>query len=490
MKLKALVLVFMGMAVLACPARGGKSIYEWAFIDLDYARKEKVRGLKAFWQNLHRQALELSREKLMLDFFDIENYLFTVDDRRDVSAKMNEQVEILEKQVREIFVTRFFSFYDILFVNRGGDVFFTFRKESDYSQNIHEGSFAGNPLSQFLQAGPEQEGFVDFHDYPASNKPAAFIVEPAFKDGRLMGWFVMQCPGNKINSLFAGGGLGMTGEVVLVNEDGFLLTESGFVAESTILRMKLDDRNIRPKFEQGSGHRTVTDYRGFTAMTSFEVVEFMGARWLVVAKCDRSQVITDHYRDHADYYFDRIVESLSSEAPCVRDPDPPAWENKKAVMVDIDEFLRAEEDEILQTVGVSTCTALIAAYPGRFGYMAHISPYDRVYGRAKTDLLGHITERIKHYDIFGYQRQGVRFIAAAGHFESLRGIIDKLLDEGFLLSQIYFLHHPGARTVGVMSDYTGTAAFARWKLSDSESVGMQPCEQHNLEHIVERFIEK
>ena len=58
----------------------------------------------------------------------------------------------------------------------------------------------------------------------------------------------------------------------------------------------------------------------------------------------------------------------------------------------------------LQTLGVSTCTAVIATYPGKFGYMAHVSPLDSVYGGNVTDLVGLITKKIKTYDIYKYER--------------------------------------------------------------------------------------
>ena len=125
-------------------------------------------------------------------------------------------------------------------------------------------------------------------------------------------------------------------------------------------------------------------------------------------------------------------------------------------------FVKADHGEILKTLGVSTCTAVIATYPGKFGYLAHISPLDRIYGTDGTNLLGHITKKIKTYDVYKYERRRVRFVVIAPHFDSLMNIVDKLVDDGFLLSQISVLFHPQARCANVTYDYSQDQISVEW----------------------------
>jgi hypothetical protein len=234
----------------------------------------------------------------------------------------------------------------------------------------------------------------------------------------------------------------------------------------------------------------VTDYRGFTAMTSFEVIEFMGAEWLVVAKIDRAQVISEHFAEHTKYYYDKISQYLKENNLCNTENQFPETKGKDIIRVDIDEFLKADENQLIQTAGVSTCTALMATYPGKFGYMAHLSPLDKMYDQSRTDLLGHIIHKIKAYDIYRYQRRYVEFVIVANHLNSYKNIVNKLLENGFLLSQIYVMHNPNTQSVNVMFDYSKNIAYAQWQLHEGRYVLEKECEQNNLGKILETVLEE
>ena len=286
------------------------------------------------------------------------------------------------------------------------------------------------------------------------------------------------------------------GETFLVNHDGYMLTESNFEGDSTILTKRLDDRNIKAKFHEKQGHRTVTDYRGFTALTSFEVVEFLGTRWLVVAKVDEAQVVTEHFGQHRQYYLDRIICHLANlPVPDSTDSTEPVPINgQKVIKVDMDEYVRANHGELLRTVGVSTCTAVVATYPGKFGYLAHISPLDKVYGGDATNLLGHIIKKIKTYDIYKCERPCVRFVVIAGHYDSLSHIVNKLVDEGFLLSQITVLHGPPEHYANVTYGYSHDRIGVEWvsdqasKHTGADMVVQRAHDARNLGEIIKQAI--
>jgi hypothetical protein len=333
--------------------------------------------------------------------------------------------------------------------------------------------------------------FVSFHHYAASDEPAAFFIEPVRNDGEHTGWFVLQCAINKINSLFAGvEQLGETGEAFLVNRAGYLLTESSFEGDATILKKQLDDRNIEAKFTEGRGRRIVTDYRGFPVLSSFEVFDFLGTQWLVVAKMDEAQVVTEYFQQHRKYYIDRIIQHLSDRPLSPSGPRRPLAD-RKIIRVDMDEFVRANHGELLQTLGVSTCTAVIATYPGKFAYLAHVSPHDRLYGGDATNLLGHVLKKIKTFDIYKHQRRHVRFLVVARHLDSLPHIVEKLADEGFLLSQISMMYHPGADCANVTCDYCEDCVSIEWRLraTPAQPCIHRACDAQNLGQIVKQHMD-
>ena len=286
--LTMLVLLSFGSSV-----RADRGPREWAFIRLDYARKEKVQQLRRHCDTVHNLAASIRDDKVMIEFFDANNKYYSMVQNGSAPDALKQKMKEFRHALNGHYVKTYLCFYDILFVNKAGDVIYTIRRESDYHSNVFAGESAPTPLAEPLRRDPQQEVFLDFDYYAPSDEPAAFFVEPATKEGKHIGWFVLQCAINKINSLFAGAEqLGQTGEAFLVNHEGYMLTQSTFLGDSTILKVHLDDKNIEAKFREKQGNKIVTDYRGFTALTSFEVFEFLGIQWLVVTKVDES----GHYR--------------------------------------------------------------------------------------------------------------------------------------------------------------------------------------------------
>ena len=424
--------------------------------------------LQRLSERLHELALRAATDEAVVSFFDINSQYFDAVQKGPVPAILTEKVSELRARFNRHYIESYFAFHNLLFVDMGGTVFYTIRKESDVNGSLLAGELATSPLAQCIGKTPTTEVFIDFQEYGPSAEPAAFFVEPIHKSGTQIGWIVLQCAINKVNSLFAWTDeLGESGETFLVNQHGFMLTESRFTGSSTILKKQLDNRNIQAKFKEKQGHRTVTDYRGHTALTSFEVFHFLETRWLVVAKVDRDEVVTGHYIQHRRYYGDRLLATLKAvPLPPLREPALPAA--PKILRVDMDEFLKAESGERLETFGVSTCTALVVAYPGKSGYLAHISPRDRVYGGEDTNLLDQMIKRISAFDVYPSQRRHILFIVVATHFDSLLNVVDRIADEGFLLSQIRVLIYPQARSASLAYDYSGSHLSVAWRMDGGE----------------------
>lgn len=492
MMCRLLFLIITVVMGLCSSVEAGKGVYEWAFIRLDYARKEKVQQLRRFSNRIHDLAVRVRNDEVMIDFFDVNNKYDKLLKDDSAPDELRRRIKGFRKEFNDYYIDNFLSFHDILFVNKSGDVFYTIRKDSDYQSNIFVGEFAKTTLAEHLRKDPRKELFVDFHYYASSNEPAAFFIEPAQKDGADIGWFVLQCAINKVNSLFAGAEqLGVTGEVFMVNHEGYMLTESGFEGDSTILTKHLDYRNIQIKFRENKGRKKVTDYRGFIALTSFEVFDFLGTQWLVVAKVDEAQVITEHFKHHQRYYDEKLAHHLSFLS-IEAGNESPAKTDKKIIRVDMDEFVKASHGELLKTIGVSTCTAIVATYPGKFGYMAHISPYDKIYGGGATNLLGHIIKKIKVYDIYKYERWQVRFIVVAKQLKSLVNIVDKLIAEGFLLSQINVLQHAQARCANITYDYSNNHIYVEWLFNqqNDRKIVQGAGDINNLGNIVKQYVDE
>ncbi len=451
------------------PAWADRTPYDWALIQLDYVRQEKIDQLERFMQKIHILAREAAKDQTVVSFFEMNRHYHNAGKSQEPPASLSTDVEKMRHHFNGYYISNYFVFYDILFVDMDGSVFYTLRKEMAPHTNLMDKKQSLGFLSDAFVNKPDKEIFIDFYEYGPSSEPAAFFVEPVEKQGVKVGWIILQCPINKLNSIFAAtDDLGQTGETFLVNSRGLMLTESYFKGQSTILKEHLDGRNIKVKFQEKKGHRVVTDYRGAKALSSFEVFEFLGSRWLVVAKIDRDEITTDHYKRHSKYYGDRLLKYLKA-APLPRFDKTIPKGHPSALRVDMDEFLKAQNNEILETWGaLSTCTALVAALPERFGYLAHISPIDRIYNKNATNLVSQITKKIKSFDIYSFERRNVVFAVVANHLDSLRNIINLLLEDGFFLSQIRVSYNSHAKSAAIMYDYGRNNLNVTWTMNPGE----------------------
>ncbi len=481
------VIIFTSVAL----ASAEKSPYDWALIKLDYVRQEKIAQLKRFTLKIHNLAKQAAQDKNINSFFNMNQQYYTLCKSQAPPESLTENIGKMRKHFNYYSLENYSGFYDILFVNKEGSIFYTLRKESDTGININNSKVSLGMLKKVIDKKPEHEVFIDYYEYAPSTEAAAFFVEPVKREGVLVGWLVLQCPINRLNSIFsATEDLGQTGETFLVNKKGLMLTESYFKGQSTILKKRLDNKNIKMKFTQNKGHRIVTDYRGSLALSSFEVFKFLGATWLVVAKIDKDEITTNHYDKHKKYYSEMLLEHLKSIRPSL----PPAVKDftspVAALRVDMDEFLKAKKNETLETWGVSTCTALLAMVPGEFAYLAHISPKDKIYNGRDTNLLSQLTKKIKSFDVYPFERRNVTFVALAPHLNGLENIINRLIKEGFFLSQIKVSYNKNAETVSIAYNYTKDNMLIKWTTDQANRkiIKQNLDDTYNVGEIVEKIM--
>lgn len=462
--------VFVIVIFFCNPALANKGPYDWALVELDYICRERVSNLRQFTGKMHDLARRSATDESVILFFEMNRQFFNTCKSQTPPDAMRGDVENLREHFSHYYLSNYYAFYDMLFIDLNGDVFYTIRKEVDSIINPMGSKGGLGSLEEAISKKPENELFIDFYQYMPSSEPAAFFVEPVIKNGVHVGWLALQCAINKLNSIFAAtDDLGQTGETFLVNSSGLMLTESYFKGYSTILKEHLDDRNIQPKFQERKGHRRVIDYRGNAALSSFEVFDFLGTKWLVVAKIDKDEITTNHYKRHSNYYNDRLKAHLRNSVKPSKEVPIPAG-RKKSLRVDMDEFMKADQGEVLETWGVSTCTALIAYIPGKFGYLAHISSKDKVYGNNETNLVSQITKKINSFDIYPSEKQKVTFIIISPHLDTLSTITAQLISDGFSLSQVHVMSKENAGTASIVFNYSENTLSVKWQMNDGTDI--------------------
>ncbi len=201
--------------------------------------------------------------------------------------------------------------YEIYILNSDGDI---------VSESGHEEGFERERYSDFYEdplylKGKSVPYFTTiFYDEEFGAKGFA-VSAPILHDGRLLGVIILKVG---LDSLFEitldRQGLGETGEVYLINKEGFLVTPSRFLKgeEKGVLVQKIEsehsmdcfDESVAGHLERGERVITFSDYRGEEAIGTHR--EVLGIGWCLVTKIDKSEAIDKPLKN---YILNQLVVS-------------------------------------------------------------------------------------------------------------------------------------------------------------------------------------
>ena len=187
------------------------------------------------------------------------------------------------------------GYYDVFLFDTEGNLIYSVFKERDYATNFatpDAGEWASTDLGEVYRAAmaaPADEPvvFEDFEPYgPSADAPASFIAHPVFDNyGLKIGVLAYQMPIDAINAVFAEAeGLGASGEIALIGQDGLLRNDSVRTADvNDILTTQLDAEFIDQAFTQGRSWGNAEFYRGTELKAHAVSFEFIGTPYAVVA---------------------------------------------------------------------------------------------------------------------------------------------------------------------------------------------------------------
>jgi len=464
------VLLFFSLFVLtlfiaSCSTteKGESDSLESHFSILDEVVAKKKAELLYYLSMIEKSVSSIRDDGPLIDTFQQLNLIYN-------GIKNNANVLKFDKNFEsvlvDVYLNRFTVFENIYFINKQGDIFYSLIKNSITMENVFDGHLATTALSKRLKSDPD--GYmVDFDVFPDLD-PAAFFIHPVYKNNDLLGWCVFELGADRLDTIFSSAKqLGKTGEVFLVNEQSAMLTHSYFSPELSTLKQHLSLENIVAKFKRGKGRLEITDYRGYKALTSFEVVAYHNVRWLIIAKKDLDEVLTQQFMEDPQGLYMKIRKNIQGrEIAPVEGMSFPTSKNR----VRLDQFKRTHASGDLYTHGVSTCTAVLITLPGKFSYLAHISAYDVLYGGEKTNIIGNILDRIKKYEVPDYLLRELRVYIVTPRIQFDQNILMELAKQGLLLSQIFVAKNPAAKRANVYHDLGTNQGFIKWDLEDGGAV--------------------
>lgn len=190
------------------------------------------------------------------------------------------------------------GYYDIFLIDVDGNIVYTVQKERDFGTNLISGPYKDTGLGKvFRKASESNDPAVfansDFEAYePSAGDPAAFVAVPIIMNERKLGVLAYQLPNDQLNSIFANTrGLGTTGETVLVDKAGLLVSDSPRTADMDSLRVSMSAPLLTNAINGQDGSGDIEGYRGMSSHAAVVPLDFGDVRWAVVALMGEDEIM-------------------------------------------------------------------------------------------------------------------------------------------------------------------------------------------------------
>ncbi|KRA95502.1 hypothetical protein ASD83_17725 [Devosia sp. Root685] len=181
------------------------------------------------------------------------------------------------------------GYSDVLLVSAAGDVVYSVAKNMDFAGNVvADPVLAASGLGQAFAAAKDlpdgSAAFVDFSVYGPAGTPQSFMAMPVFEKEEKTGVMVLAISpvamSVRVSEL---SGMGKSGEVVVVGQDGLLRSESPKTAEDDVLVTALTSDVVTAAFSGEAREGMSTDYRGAPMVVRAEPVSVGNVTWAVTA---------------------------------------------------------------------------------------------------------------------------------------------------------------------------------------------------------------
>jgi CheY-like chemotaxis protein/signal transduction histidine kinase len=199
-----------------------------------------------------------------------------------------------------------YGWYDMLLVDSKGNVVYSLRKDNDFATNLLNGPWKDTGLARAATLALKKgvsgvPAFSDAEHYPAmGNRPAMFLAIPVLEpgSGRPLGALAVQIAFEPLDRhMHFKAGLGESGEAFVVGSGGWLMTNSFFDKDLTVLDRQLKTEAVRRVLAGDDGSDELIDYRGQPSFIAYRQIQpFAGAlgdqpRWGVIAKISRDEAL-------------------------------------------------------------------------------------------------------------------------------------------------------------------------------------------------------
>ena len=198
------------------------------------------------------------------------------------------------------------GYYDLLLINKQGDVVFSVLQEADLNTNLNHGPYQDSALAKAYRevSGLLQTQITMTRAYaPSSKRGAIFLVTPIMAEGAFLGTLALQLDlAYLIDVAMDNAGLGRTAEVVLAqfmeaNAEVLYLSDLQHIDNAAFNRVVSVAQVPPPMLAALDGVRTESmtyDYVGHSVISASRYIPALN--WGMVVKIDTAEALAPIYR--------------------------------------------------------------------------------------------------------------------------------------------------------------------------------------------------
>lgn len=200
-----------------------------------------------------------------------------------------QKIENLYQPLMEYYVSNY-GYTNIFFIDKDGTVLFSVMKEKFTGTNLLTGEFKHLGIVQMFKRGLEDVAFEDYTWNDTVNEYTAYFAAPVYDVDKLAGVLIIEIPFGHLDTMLTQrAGLGQTGEMYLVGEDGLMRSNSRFSVEPTMLKKEVDTEATREAFDGYVGKKIIYDYRGVPVLSAYTPLNLNFINWALIVEIDEEE---------------------------------------------------------------------------------------------------------------------------------------------------------------------------------------------------------
>ena len=185
-----------------------------------------------------------------------------------------------------------YGYANIYFVGKDGDVFFSAIREEFTGTNLLTGRYKRFSVGQIFARAFDGVAFEDYTWHEELQEFTSYFAAPVYDGQLLLGILIIEIPFSHLDAILTErAGLGETGEMYLVGDDGFMRSNSRFSEHPTILQKEVDTVATMEALDGIAGQKIIKDYRGVPVLSAYTALDLKFVNWALLVEIDEKEAL-------------------------------------------------------------------------------------------------------------------------------------------------------------------------------------------------------